>query len=105
MEPYSIDEVDQQIIDRLRDDGRASLASIGADIGLSPDAVRARMGRLTGDGVLRVIGLVHPATLGYQSQGTVALTYQGPTDQLLERVQGHQSITFMAKTLGEANAS
>ena len=104
MEPYSIDEVDQQIIDRLRDDGRASLASIGADIGLSPDAVRARMGRLTGDGVLRVIGLVHPATLGYQSQGTVALTYQGPTDQLLERVKGHPSITFMAQTLGEANA-
>ena len=104
MEPYLIDEVDQQIIDRLREDGRASLASIGADIGLSPDAVRARMGRLTGDGVLRVIGLVHPGTLGYESLGTVALSYQGATDQLLEQVKGNPSITFMAQTLGEANA-
>ena len=104
MDPYTTDEVDRQIIDRLREDGRASMASMGAEIGLSPDAVRARLARLTGDGILQVIGLVHPSSLGYESLGTVSLSYQGPTDQLMDRIKGHPSITFMAQTLGPANA-
>lgn len=104
MEPYGIDEFDRQIIERLREDGRASLSAIGAEIGLSPDAVGTRLTRLTGDGVLRVIGLVHPESLGYDSLGTVSLDYEGPAELLLERIKGHASVTFMAQTLGPASA-
>ncbi len=104
MEPYEVDEIDRLIIDRLREDARASLTAVGAEVGLSADAVRVRMARLTGDGVLRVIGLVHPGSLGYHSHGGVLIDYAGPTDKLVEMVKDHPAITFMAQLIGEASA-
>lgn len=101
---YEIDDVDAQIIDLLVVDGRASFATIGQAVALSPDAVRARMARLTGDGVLRVMGFVHPGSLGYRSLGAVTLEFTGPADALQERLREHRSVTFAAHTVGSANA-
>lgn len=104
MEPYEVDQLDRLIIDRLRADARASLTAIGNEIGLSSDAVRVRVARLTNDGVLRLIGLVHPSSLGYHSHGGVLIDYSGPADKLVEMVKDQPSITFMAQMIGEASA-
>ncbi|OPG08949.1 Lrp/AsnC family transcriptional regulator [Microbispora sp. GKU 823] len=97
---YELDGQDQAIIDLLREDGRAPLARIGEQVGLSADAVRARMARLAGDGVLRVIGLVDPAILGYDVLGTVGLRYRGPVERLRAALNAHPQVTFAAQTVG-----
>ena len=104
MEPHEVDQIDRLIIDRLRADARASLTAIGTEVGLSADAVRVRMARLTGDGVLRVIGLVQPTSLGYHSHGGVLIDYAGPTEKLVDMVKDNPAVTFMAQLIGEATA-
>ncbi|MEU8195396.1 AsnC family transcriptional regulator [Microbispora amethystogenes] len=97
---YELDAQDQAIVGLLREDGRAPLARIGEQVGLSADAVRARMARLAGDGVLRVIGLVDPAVLGYDVLGTVGLRYRGPVERLRVALNATPQVTFAAQTIG-----
>ncbi|WP_165900576.1 Lrp/AsnC family transcriptional regulator [Microbispora triticiradicis] len=97
---YELDAQDQAIVGLLREDGRAPLARIGEQVGLSADAVRARMARLSGDGVLRVIGLVDPAVLGYDVLGIVGLRYRGPVDRLRGALNAIPQVTFAAQTIG-----
>src|SRR5712675_1137772 len=47
-----LDAIDHQILSRLRVNGRASFASIGAEVGLSPHGTADRVRRLRRDGVI-----------------------------------------------------
>lgn len=99
-----IDEVDSRIVELLRQDGRASFVTLGREVGLSADAVRARMNRLVEDGLLRVMGFVHPGTLGFNTLGAVTLQYAGSTGALAERLRKLRAVTFAAQTIGPAGA-
>lgn len=59
-----IDDLDRQIIDQLRIDGRRSFGEIGRSIGLSEAAVRARYGRMRRRGVLQVVAMTDAVKLG-----------------------------------------
>lgn len=48
-----MDEIDRKIIELLADDGRRSLADIGAVVGLSTSAVNERIRRLVATGAIR----------------------------------------------------
>jgi len=98
-----LDEMDHEIFRCLRADARAPMARIGKQVGLSADAVRARINRLTEDGVLRIIGVVDPQSLGYRALGTVGLDYHGDLGALVERLRALDYVTFVALTLGEHN--
>lgn len=47
-----MDAIDEQIISILRVDGRASFSALGREVGLSTNAVAARVRRLEGSGVI-----------------------------------------------------
>jgi len=47
-----MDEIDERIIGLLRENGRASFASIGEQVGLSPHAAADRVRRLEREGVI-----------------------------------------------------
>jgi Lrp/AsnC family leucine-responsive transcriptional regulator len=47
-----LDEIDHRILSLLRANGRASFASIGAEVGLSPHGTADRVRRLQRDGVI-----------------------------------------------------
>ncbi|MGW4033113.1 Lrp/AsnC family transcriptional regulator [Streptomyces sp. NPDC004838] len=103
MQRYQMDEFDRKIVDLLRQDGRMALTKIGKSIGLSTDAVRGRVARMTSDGVLRVMGLVAPEALGYHALGSVALQYRGPMDQFLDELKSHPNVVFVAQLIGDIN--
>lgn len=103
MQRYRLDDIDEALLDLLRADGRTPFAELAHAVGLSPDAARARYTRLTNDGVLRVIGVVHPRSLGYRSLANVWLTYSGPMDDLAKAVADIPNATFMTQTLAEQN--
>jgi len=103
MSRYALDRIDVEMLDLLRADGRTPFTAVAQAVGLSPDAVRARYARLVGDGVVRVIGLVHPKSLGYNRRASVWLTYHGNTDTLAKQVRDLQNIAFMTETLSRRN--
>ena len=53
METGSLDASDRRLVQELEADARLSLAELGRRVGLSPPAVRERLARLEGEGVIR----------------------------------------------------
>ncbi|MBN9619160.1 MAG: AsnC family transcriptional regulator, partial [Actinobacteria bacterium] len=56
----ALDDVDVELVDALRRDGRASFESLADTIGLSRRATRTRVQRILDDGVVRVVATVRP---------------------------------------------
>jgi Lrp/AsnC family transcriptional regulator, leucine-responsive regulatory protein len=48
----ALDEIDEQILELLQDDGRMSFSDLGQKVSLSPNAVRDRVRRMVSDGVI-----------------------------------------------------
>jgi len=61
-----IDETNLAIIKHLRD-GRKSFKKIANDLSITENTVRSRITRLMDEGVLDIVGLVEPETLGGHS--------------------------------------
>src|SRR5579859_5570793 len=79
-----LDEVSKQIIEQLQQDGRRSYAAIGKAVGLSEAAVRQRVQRLIDGGVMQIVAVTDPLTLGFRRQAMIAIK----TDGDLEKVAG-----------------
>jgi DNA-binding Lrp family transcriptional regulator len=64
VESITIDDVDRQLAQCLGIDGRASFSAIAEVLGVSDQTVARRYRRLRSAGVLRVVGLSYPESLG-----------------------------------------
>ena len=52
-----IDDADRAIVRRLQEDGRATFRELGEAAGISPSGARLRLGRLTRNGAVKVVGI------------------------------------------------
>ncbi|MGA5817608.1 Lrp/AsnC family transcriptional regulator [Kitasatospora sp. NPDC094028] len=73
MHPPRLDDLDRGLVHALRVDGRAPFSRIGAVLGVSPQTVARRYGRLRAGAGLRVVGLADPRRTG-RTQWLLRLT-------------------------------
>jgi Lrp/AsnC family transcriptional regulator for asnA, asnC and gidA len=76
------DDVDHQIIDALKEDGRLPFAEIARRLGVSAGMVRQRYLQMVEDGVLRVVPVTNVTLLGYDLMAMVGVSVDG--DRLVE---------------------
>jgi Lrp/AsnC family transcriptional regulator, regulator for asnA, asnC and gidA len=95
-----LDDTAKQIIEQLQQDGRRSYAAIGKAVGLSEAAVRQRVQRLTDTGVMQIVAVTDPLTLGFRRQAMIGIRCEGD----LERVAAHlavlEEIDYVVVTAG-----
>src|ERR687886_2598880 len=72
-----LDEVSRQIIEQLQRDGRMSYAALAKVVGLSEAAVRQRVQRLLDAGVMQIVAVTDPLTLGFARQVMVGIRVSG----------------------------
>lgn len=72
-----IDEIDKAIIEELQADGRMPYTRLGAAVGLSEAAVRQRVQRLTDSGVVQIVAVTDPLTLGFRRMAMIGLKVEG----------------------------
>lgn len=60
----SVDEFDRQIIALLQRNGRLSNVEIARALGIAEGTVRKRLERLLSEGIIRIMAIPEPATLG-----------------------------------------
>ena len=72
-----LDDVSKAIIEQLQEDGRRPYAAIGKAVGLSEAAVRQRVQRLLDSGVMQIVAVTDPLTLGFARQVMVGLKVEG----------------------------
>ena len=72
-----LDDVNKLIIEQLQRDGRMSYAALAKVVGLSEAAVRQRVQRLLDNGVMQIVAVTDPLTLGFARQVMVGLKVTG----------------------------
>lgn len=72
-----LDDINKQIIEQLQRDGRMSYAALAKVVGLSEAAVRQRVQRLLDNGVMQIVAVTDPLTLGFARQVMVGLKVKG----------------------------
>ncbi len=82
-----LDDTDKAIIRALQIDGRAPYSKLGPQVGLSQAAVRQRVQRLIDRGVMQVVAVTDPATLGFAVQAMVAITVTGDVREAAAAVE------------------
>jgi Lrp/AsnC family transcriptional regulator, regulator for asnA, asnC and gidA len=73
----ALDDINKRIIEHLQRDGRMSYATLAKTIGLSEAAVRQRVQRLLDGGLMQIVAVTDPLTLGFARQAMVGVKVTG----------------------------
>ena len=71
------DEIDLQIIDALRKDGRVAFAQIAEQLNVSPGMIRLRYNRLLEEGYLKVVAITNPLRMGFKTMAMIGIRVDG----------------------------
>lgn len=102
-----VDAIDDVILRALLADGRASYATIGAEVNLSAPAVKRRVDRLRSTGVITgFTARVDPPALGWNTEAYVELYTSRQTSpaELGRRLRAYPEVVEAMTVTGEADA-
>ena len=95
-----LDGLSKRIIEQLQQDGRRSYAAIGKAVGLSEAAVRQRVQRLIDGGVMQIVAVTDPLTLGFRRQTMIALKCDGDLEKVADELANIEEIDYVVITAG-----
>jgi len=95
-----LDDIAKQIIEQLQQDGRRSYAAIGKAVGLSEAAVRQRVQRLLETGVMQIVAVTDPLTLGFHRQTMIGIRCEGDLERVAEHLAVLDEIDYVVITAG-----
>jgi Lrp/AsnC family transcriptional regulator, regulator for asnA, asnC and gidA len=96
----TLDETSKAIIEQLQEDGRRAYATIGKAVGLSEAAVRQRVQRLLDAGVMQIVAVTDPLTIGFQRMAMIGIRVDGPLEEVAEQLAGISDIDYVVITAG-----
>jgi Lrp/AsnC family transcriptional regulator, regulator for asnA, asnC and gidA len=94
-----VDALDRRLIEALQENGRESFRRIAARLGVSEATVRARYGRLTGEGILQVVAVTNPLGLGFE-QALVGVKTSGPPEAVADVIAHWPEADYVVVTAG-----
>jgi Lrp/AsnC family transcriptional regulator for asnA, asnC and gidA len=95
-----LDTTAKRIIEQLQQDGRRSYAAIGKAVGLSEAAVRQRVQRLIDTGVMQIVAVTDPLTLGFRRQTMIGIRCEGDLERVAEHLAVLDEIDYVVITAG-----
>jgi Lrp/AsnC family transcriptional regulator for asnA, asnC and gidA len=96
----ALDDTSKQIIEQLQADGRRSYAAIGKAVGLSEAAVRQRVQRLHDAGVMQIVAVTDPLTLGFRRQAMIAVKSDGDLTKVADELAEIEEVDYVVITAG-----
>jgi Lrp/AsnC family transcriptional regulator, regulator for asnA, asnC and gidA len=95
-----LDDTDKQVLRALQRDGRISYADLGPMVGLSAPAARARVQRLIEAGVVRVVGVTDPITLGLPAMAMLGVRADGDVREIAGEIAAFDGVIYLVLTAG-----
>ncbi|MDP9433393.1 MAG: Lrp/AsnC family transcriptional regulator [Actinomycetota bacterium] len=95
-----LDDVGKAILRQLQEDGRRSYTAIGDAVGLSEAAVRHRVRALIDSGVLQIVAVADPITLGFGVMATVGVSVVGDSRRAAETISQIPEVDYCVLTSG-----
>ena len=102
-----MDQVDQRIVALLREDARRSFQDIGQRVHLSAPAVKRRIDRLEGEGVIQgYTAVIDPTVSGWSTEAFVSLYCDGrmPAEAIKRAVEAEPEVAAAYTVAGESSA-
>ena len=96
----NVDETDSAIIEQLQHDGRVSYTKLAVAIGMSEGAARQRVQRLIDGGVIQIVAVTNPMSLGYRRMAMIGVRAEGPTVSIAKTLEAFPDIEYLVVTAG-----
>jgi Lrp/AsnC family transcriptional regulator for asnA, asnC and gidA len=97
---HQLDATDHAIIGALQGDGRMAYTKLGAVVGLSEAAARQRVQRLLDSGVMQIVAITNPLSIGYRRMAMIGVRTEGPSESIAETLQAMNDIDYLVVTAG-----
>ncbi|MFF4253898.1 Lrp/AsnC family transcriptional regulator [Streptomyces sp. NPDC001663] len=97
----AVDDIDRALLALLEGDGRISYKEMSERVGLSSQAVSARVAHLMERGTAKVIGSIAPEVLGYDRFATVGIRVDGPIEGVVAALVADPATDLVAITVGD----
>lgn len=94
---------DLKVVSALQCDGRMTMQELADKIGISVYAATESYRRLTGSGIMSIVPVCNPLSLGNYSQVLVGLRLDGSRDEALAMLQSMPQVTYVVCALGDAD--
>jgi Lrp/AsnC family transcriptional regulator for asnA, asnC and gidA len=96
----ALDDVSKAIIEQLQQDGRRPYATIGKAVGLSEAAVRQRVQRLLESGVMQIVAVTDPLTVGFPRAAMIGIRVEGDMEIVAEKLESMPEVDYVVITAG-----
>lgn len=96
----TLDETSKKIIELLQADGRRSYAALSTSVGLSEAAVRQRVQRLLESGVMQIVAVTDPLSLGLLRQAMIGIKCEGDLQEVADALAVMDEIDCVVITAG-----
>jgi Lrp/AsnC family transcriptional regulator for asnA, asnC and gidA len=96
----ALDDTSKQLVEELQRDGRRSYADLAKSVGLSEAAVRQRVRRLLDDGVMQIVAVTDPATVGFSRQAMVGIKAEGDLRGIAKRLSALPELEYVVLCAG-----
>lgn len=100
MSRVELDDIDKAIIGELQIDGRAAYSRLAPLVGLSEAAVRQRVNRLQSRGVIQIVAVTDPISLGYPFQAMLGIKVGHAVDATAEKISQIGSVDYTVVATG-----
>jgi Lrp/AsnC family transcriptional regulator for asnA, asnC and gidA len=95
-----LDDTAKAIVEQLQQDGRRSYAAVAKAVGLSEAAVRQRVQRLIDSGVMQIVAVTDPTTLGFLRWAMVGLRVDGDLTVVADKLAAIPEVDYVVITAG-----
>jgi Lrp/AsnC family transcriptional regulator for asnA, asnC and gidA len=95
-----IDEIDKAIVEALQEDGRLPYTKLAVQVGLSEAAVRQRVQRLIESGVMQIVAVTDPMTLGFRRIAMIGLRVEGDLRTVANAIAALAEVSYVVVVSG-----
>lgn len=95
-----LDDVNKRLVELLQRDGRLPYATMAKIVGLSEAAVRQRVQRLLDHGVMQIVAVTDPMTLGFARQVMVGIKVEGDTRPIAKALSEMPAVDYVVLCAG-----
>ncbi|MFF2064038.1 Lrp/AsnC family transcriptional regulator [Streptomyces sp. NPDC058200] len=97
-----LDATDRRIIAILQADGRRPYSQIADDLGIPASSVRYRVQRLEETGVLQIVGIANPLTIGFDRLAMIGMRVRpGTAQEVCRSLRDLPETSYVIMTAGQ----
>jgi Lrp/AsnC family transcriptional regulator for asnA, asnC and gidA len=90
-----LDTTNRRIIESLQRDGRRSFTALARDLGISETAVRARVQKLTGAGVIEMVAVTNPLMVGFDVMAMIGVQAGDDLQRIADEVSAWDETSYV----------